>query len=531
MGEFADAYDGTTLWSQDISGGVHARDAAFPRALAITDAYLARRGYLRSIPGAALECRGTLADRARTLIVVRATPPNGIPADLGIDRATHTVVRVAERLPITTQITRFGDYRRVDGLLVPFAIESASLLEPDDGYVFSVDGYRVASAAAGALFAEPHARNPGFVRGGGSSASVPITLEADQLLVWASIDGHSPMPFILDTGGHAILTGLAAKTLGLSASGAGVTGGSGAGTTPLQFTRVKSIRIGAAELDDQPMLVVAYPYSFYERGTKTPLAGILGLEFFERFATRVDYAGRRVTFTPLARFAYRGNASAVRMRFQEDMPMVDAAADGRRGTFGIDTGNSGSLILFGDFLEKNGFFERYPAGDLILGHGTGGTNTGHREILQSFTIGARTLRGVPSYFSRMTSGSFASWTEAGNAGYDVLSRFIPTFDYARHALYLEASPHAPRLGVNRSGLGVSKNGPDAFDVDLVRPRSPAQSLGIRAGDRIVAVNGHPAHELSRADFVALAEQPPGSALQLQIARAGAAPRNLTLVLR
>ena len=150
----------------------------------------------------------------------------------------------------------------------------------------------------------------------------------------------------------------------------------------------------------------------------------------------------------------------------------------------------------------------------MLGHGTGGTNSGKHETLKSFDLAGRELRDVPSYFTQMSSGSFSSWTEAGNIGFDVLSRFVPTFDYGNERLYLEPSPNAPVLGVNHSGLGVSKTGPNAFDVDLVRPGSPAQAAGIVAGDHIVAVDGRPANQLSRADFVTLVERRPGTPLRL-----------------
>ena len=528
MGERADVYDGKTLWAQDISGGVHARDAAFPRRLAVTDAYLARREYLRKSPDARVACAGTVTDRGRALAVVRVTPPGGIPADLGIDPKTKTIARVVERLPITTQITRYADYRRVDGLLLPFAIASGTLLEPDDGYAFSIARYRVTPSPDRGDYAAPVATHPALMRDGKASTTVPMTLDAQQLIVWASIDGRPALPFVLDTGGHAILTTGAAKALGLRGAGAGVSGGAGPGTVPLQYTRVESIRIGAAEIDDQPMLVIPYPYSFYERGRATPLAGILGLEFFERFATRLDYANRLVTLTPLRRFAYRGTGSGVPLRFQDDMPMVAAAADRYAGTFGTDTGNSGSLILFGDFLRRNGFLQRYTGGYVILGHGTGGTNSGKRETLKAFAVGGRELHDVPSYFTQMGSGAFSSWTEAGNIGFDVLSRFIPTFDYANELLYLDPSPKAPALGVNHAGLSVSKNGPNAFDVDLVRPGSAAQASGIVAGERIVAVDGHPASELSRADFVTLVERRPGTSMRLRVQGRS---KELTLVLR
>jgi hypothetical protein len=143
-------------------------------------------------------------------------------------------------------------------------------------------------------------------------------------------------------------------------------GGSGAATISTAFTRVRNVRVGNAELLDQPFLVIPSPYSFYERGKRTPLAGILGLEFFERFAVRLDYGDRTVTLTPLST-SRDDRGTAVPFTFESDpnVPIVDAAADGYRGLFGVDTGNARSLHLYGAFLERTGLDARYPGGTLI----------------------------------------------------------------------------------------------------------------------------------------------------------------------
>ena len=195
------------------------------------------------------------------------------------------------------------------------------------------------------------------------------------------------MPFILDTGGHAILDTVAARMLGVHATGSGVSGGAGAGTIALQYARVRSIRIGNAELLDQPMLVIPYSYDFYERGRRVPLAGILGLEWFERYAARIDYIGKRLTLTPLRNFRMSAAATRVPIRFQEDMPLAPAAADGHAGSFGVDTGNAGMLVLYGDFLRRTGLLAKYAGGYTVRGQGTGGANTGRIETLARFSIG------------------------------------------------------------------------------------------------------------------------------------------------
>jgi hypothetical protein len=527
-GSNAEVFDGTTVWSQDISGGVHANDSWYPRARAVTRAYLVRRAYLAPAGRGAVQCMPS--PKGSDARVVRVTPPGGIPAVLTIDPRTHFLQSVAMRTPISTDLTTYGDYREDGGLVLPFSIESGTAFEPADGWTLNVTQYAASVHATASDFAKPVAVNDAIVLHGARSATVPAVLEGRQLLVWASIDGHSPMPFILDSGGHAIVDTVAAKLLGLRGSGAGVSGGAGSGTIGLQYTRVRSVRIGNAELRDQPFLVIPYPYGFYERGTKMPLAGILGLEWFERYAIAIDYAKPSVTLTPLGRFAPPAGATAVALRFQEDMPLAHAAADGHAGRFGVDTGNAGTLILYGDFLRRTGLQAKYARGTTVHGEGTGGANTGSLQTLRSFAIGGHELRRIDADFTRMATGSFSSWTEAGDLGLTVLSRFTPVFDYADETLYLKPAVRPLVLPPNRSGLQFSKDAPGAITVVAVKRGSAAADAGIAARDAILAVNGVPAARISRADFYAMVTGAPGTRLRL-ILRHGTFTRSVTLVLR
>ncbi|HTU70165.1 MAG TPA: aspartyl protease family protein [Candidatus Baltobacteraceae bacterium] len=534
MGPSAEVYDGTTTWAQDISGGVHPYDTPFARERAITSAFLDRREYFDPLARATITCLGTRVEDGRSVVVIRVRPVGGISADLAIDTRTHLLASVSEQLPLPMDdgVTRYADYRTVGGRVLPFSISVGTQSSPGDGFAFSVTRYVVRPRARNSDFAKPTAPNDMRMIGGATSTRVPMRLEGRQLVVWASVDGHTPMPFILDTGGHAILTTLAAKALGLHAQGAGESGGSGSGTISTQYTFVRSLRIGKAELLDQHVLVIPYPYSFYERGKKTPLAGILGLEWFERFAVRLDYGERTVTFTPLALYHHRGIGSSLRLMFeyQEDMPVVDAAADGHPGLFGTDTGNAGILILFGDFLKQTGLLERYSGGQKTVSQGTGGSNAGRAQILARFRLDGHVLRRVAANFTQMTYGSFASRTEAGNMGFSILSRFIPTFDYANGTLHLDPERRVTPFGVNRSGLGFVKNTPGAFIILLVRAGSAGAAAGIVPGDQIVAINGKDASNYSWADLISLVDARAGTRLVLRIQHARTV-RNVTLVLR
>jgi C-terminal processing protease CtpA/Prc len=74
-------------------------------------------------------------------------------------------------------------------------------------------------------------------------------------------------------------------------------------------------------------------------------------------------------------------------------------------------------------------------------------------------------------------------------------------------------------GQPRAGLSAIKLGPDSFQVLSVERGSPADRAGIHVGDRIVAINGHPAADMSGADLSDLVRQQGSAQIALSLVRA------------
>ena len=130
------------------------------------------------------------------------------------------------------------------------------------------------------------------------------------------LNGKGPYRFILDTGGHDILTPEAAKAIGLKPEGAGATGGAGAGTLPEQFARVDTLQIGGVKIRNQPFFVIPLQYDTVEDDPRPPLAGLLGLELFERMAIHLDYGGPRRSHSSRSRpIGIRGREPPCRSGF------------------------------------------------------------------------------------------------------------------------------------------------------------------------------------------------------------------------
>ncbi|HEY4092352.1 MAG TPA: aspartyl protease family protein [Luteibacter sp.] len=500
---YADGADASGRWHRDISGGVHPFDSTEARAVAITEAWLLRFGWLDP-DSAAMGPSSITRERGLDLRRTVATPRGGREVTLWFDQTTGHLARASWRTSFLTVTRDYADYRESNGSVLPYRIES--IAKTDSGTEDSRETVRIDryDMLAPSMLATSLARPPALpgdvtMRGGATSTHVPMTLEGGALLVEASINGSKPLPFILDTGGHAILTEAAAKALGVAGQGKGVSTGSGPGSMSIAYARVKTLSLGEADLRDQAFLVMPFGFGFSDRGEREPIAGILGLEVFERFAVTFNYDHGQLLLAPFDLASPpAGAGQAVPLRFTSDMPVVEGALDGKPGVFGIDTGNSGYLLVFPQWMERNGLIERYRKGYALAGSGgVGGSFVSRISPLREFDIGAVSVRGHLAQLTPPDAGATANVSEAGNVGQDVLSRFRVGVDYRRGMLYL--APRSPPVPVQNTDPGMragrKPETPDRFTVAGVVAGGPAWKAGIRAGDAIASVDGVPAATL------------------------------------
>jgi hypothetical protein len=520
----AEVWTGRGHWRQDQSGGVHALNSSYARGNAVTAMWLARFDFLRADAGGAkLESTGETTAKGRRLDCLRATPPGGQTVELRFDAQSHLLAESFWLRPIDTLTVHYDDYRSVGGTMVPFKITEESEGSPD---VTTVQHAEAVHADA-REFVSPQPPNDFTIAGG--VATVPIGFDGD-VIVSAMLNGKGPFDFILDTGGHDILTPAAAKTLGLKGIGAGAAGGSGAQILTEQYTRVARMQIGGVTLNDQAFVILPLQFNTVERGAKPPLAGILGLELFERFQMSLNYRARTLSFRSLVS-APEGHGTPVAIRFTDDMPLFTATIDGITGDNGLDTGNSGALVVQGIWARANGLGETMRHGLETAGFGSGGMSR-NWAVRADIGLAGLHFAHVAASYSEDKAGAFSSRTEAGNIGNQIYDNFTLTFDYARNKVWLDPAPGAPLPPVpyQRAGLSVFKQNPDGFTVAVVMPGGPAAEAGLATGDEIVAIDGAPVRELSGWDFRRMIRKAPGARIKIAYTRK-AEKRTATITLR
>lgn len=481
----------------------------------VTDQWLAQFGYLRpNALGAKVESADDKSVDGHSYALVRATPQGGQPVELWFDKETGRLARTVQLLTISTRTTRYEDYRQALGFWWPYKITTYERNEATADVIQIEHTEKISAHTADFKKLRP----PEDFELPGGKTEVPIEIDGD-VIVEAKLNGQGPFAFILDTGGHNILTPAAVTALGLHSVGAGASGGSGAGTVAEQYIHIDRMRIGGLTLRSQPFTVIAFPYDTVERGARPPLAGILGLELFERFAMRLDYHDKTLTFEPLQGYRHHGQGVAVPIFFSDDEPLLVAKIDGLAGDVGLDTGNSGTLIVQGIWAHRHGLRQRMMSGFPSLGFGMGGASSNWANRAE-FEIADRRFEHVIAYYTADAKGAFSSRTESGNVGNDILANFTLDFDYGHGQIWFEPVPGPEPRPFGRMGASLIKERAEAFKVVSVAAGSPAADAGLKIGDEVVAIDGIPVKQLSGWDYRRAVRRPPGTQLTFQIVRSG-----------
>lgn len=266
------------------------------------------------------------------------------------------------------------------------------------------------------------------------SASVPFTFFDNRMLIQTTIDGKGPFTMIVDSGSSSVvITPAVVRQLGVVTHSAGAVTGAGNGTVSLSRTRLQRVSIGSLNFDDLHAEVI--DLSRIARAIGFPaLDGIIGYDILRRMRVGVDMDSMQLTLSyPLLPTP----KNAVLVPFSVDkngIPQVEAAVNGARGTFVIDTGDRSSLTLFRHFAQAHDFYSKALMRNVVTGFGIGGPI--YSDVMRTtVTLFGTTIAGVVTRASRDKGGAFAFAPQDASIGMGLLKRFNIVYDYPDHALF------------------------------------------------------------------------------------------------
>jgi predicted aspartyl protease len=350
------------------------------------------------------------------------------PAEIAVDPASGDVTRMVRHIGHTSERTTFSDYRTTNGFVVPFTIADTSESGTWTAHVLGIDLPRTVRDAA---FAPPPEPRDWSLRG---VETVSMIGRTDLPVIPVSVNGGPVLHFLLDTGGQNVISPDAARRAGVEPLGEGTVGGAGAALAKIRFASARSVRVGGAEMRDQPFLVL-------DLGANAPIDGIIGYELLARFAVRVDLQRGRLELAPDAQALVPGGV-AVPMVFVERQPQVDGALDGIAGVMTIDTGSASAVDVNTPFVVAHDLRSRYhaEAGGFPIS-GIGGPVHAYFAHAKELRLGDLAIPDVNLLLTDAHGGAEADPTIAANVGEQVLRRFVLVLDYRHATIRFETPPH------------------------------------------------------------------------------------------
>ncbi|MGB5189227.1 aspartyl protease family protein [Robiginitalea sp.] len=294
-----------------------------------------------------------------------------------------------------------------------------------------------------------------------------------------------------------------------------------------------------------------------------PVHGIIGYDLFKEYVVEINYSRKFLRF--------HNPVTYVRKSRKDEVTLPLTIAENKAYLHGsvvvdnqeeipvkllMDTGSSDALWLFPD-TEKglkvpDKHYEDY------LGKGLSGTIYGMRTKIQQMRLGDFVLQDAKAAFPNMESFRLASnlGDRNGSAGGELLKRFNMIIDYpgaqitlTKNALFdkpfqfnlagIELEHAGIRYIAERiaDSNGFVRSDDKTFSsvqlmvgsqtrlslvpeivVSAIRAGSPAEEVGLKTGDVILAVNGKPVHRYKLQEVMEMINEKKGRSIRLLIER-------------
>jgi hypothetical protein len=527
-----DGYDGSVTWNADGSHLVWNDGSDSGRSSEINQAYLASYALWRpQAAGATVEWLGPKVNAGRTYDALSITPAGSkVPFELWFDQTTHLPARAHFVNGFNSASLTFLDYRRVQGLNVPYAIhEDSSDGNNSDTFVTSV---AFDPPGAQTALARPQTRPTDFsMQNGKTSTTIPFVLTENHVQLDVMLNGKGPYHFIFDTGGSNVIDPAVAKEIGAFGKGSAQGSGVGSQTESFSFADVAKLQVGDAVLRDQ-FFAVAPTRMGFGVSTGRQVDGLIGWEVLARFVTTFDYANHQVVLSLPGAAAAPAGGHVVPFVFYSTQPQIACTIDGIPAECTIDTGARDTISFMTPFLADHPqIVPKTTTAVGINGFGLGGPALGKLGRVREVGIDDFKLTNLVADYSAQTAGALTAPFIAANVGGNLLRRFAVTFDYGNGTMTLVPNASFDEADAyERSGLFLIHHGASIVVADA-RPGTPAANAGIAKGDSIASVNGTPVSQMPLYAIRQLLAQAPGTVVTLGITSNDGTQRFVRLTLQ
>jgi hypothetical protein len=327
-----------------------------------------------------------------------------------------------------------------------------------------------------------------------ATVAIPTSWDLGLPIVEASIDGHGPYRFILDSGASGLFIHrrvadeLRLDVVDVESEGE-ATGDLDAGEGAFsvrQAARIREFRAGP--LVDRDGLALVVDLSPIERVAGGRVDGALPAQMFRGGILTIERGGD-ATFGP-GELPPPDGREVVEIDY-DDRCFISIDLGGRRCPVLIDTGSRYFLSLPAA-LETSLRFHAPPA---VVGR--------LATLAGIAPLRAGRIHGTLMWGSCRVADPVVGLSAAayGNAGIEFLREFRVAFDFTHRRVRFERTGTEPVRcpPVRSTGAGFLSDD-DAWTVAYLLDGSPAERAGLRVGDRVTTFDGQAVSEIGRSEY-------------------------------
>lgn len=365
------------------------------------------------------------------------------------------------------------------------------------------------------------------------SIRIPFTTHANLIIVPVRINDSDTLQFILDTGvSNTIITDSSiAKYVNTDYVRTIKLDGVGRDSTLEASVSVgNTLQVGYARIDQHNIVVLKEDILKLSELVGSPVHGIIGYDFFERFVVTVDFRHRQVLVQMPKYHKYsRSDGLKIPLEIINKKPYIDGITITEAGKSAkvkllLDTGAGHAMML-------NTFSAGLPLPaktiEVQLGIGLAGKISGQLGRLDDVRIGNHDLKEVVTSFPDSASfgGKFDPTSDRqGNIGGELLRRFRVTINYPQGYMTMKPDKKALKepFEHDMSGMDLRAKGDNFNDyyIDRVVEDSPAERAGLLKDDKIMYINNAAAKMLNMTEIYKLLQRKEGKEINLIVSRNG-----------
>jgi hypothetical protein len=368
----------------------------------------------------------------------------------------------------------------------------------------------IAGALATAARAQPAEAVPP-----GSTPWVPFEFVNDrQIFLPVKINGQATMALLDSGAGRSFIDVGVARALGLPLKAQRpITGPNGV----QNGADVDHVEVVIGNLNEHDFPLTALDLRALSQESRHAIPYVIGDDMFNDIAVDIDFAHHRLRFRQPGPEIKPAGAVEIPLTREQGRILAPISIEGRAPILAeIDLGDSGAVTLSPAYA-KTLLAGRPSTKETHIG--LGGARQSTLTTLKSVAFAGRTMADVPAQVPETWLDGASPLTQA-RLGAQMLKGYHIVFDLPEKRLYVavDEPPTALVFPKDRLGIEGASAAGGGFQINYVRPGSPAAAAGLKAGDVIKGIDADGPTDLKKGQiaFNDIATGPAGRKLILTL---------------